>query len=101
MTKMNGFNKINDSLIVDAFASLSIQCHTLNMLVGHLQKESKSVSSESDLFSTCLWILHHGMKRDYCGCICQQLHRLHEACALQHSSRYLAILRGRNWRYKV
>ena len=73
MIKISVFNKINDSLIVDAFKNVFQrrssevfqpdvpECHTLYMLVGHLQKISKSVSSESDLFSTCLWLLHQAM----------------------------------------
>ena len=66
MLKINVFNTTNDFLIVDTFknvfqrrsnevyASLSIQCHTLYMLVGPLKKVDKSVSSESGQFSTSL-----------------------------------------------
>jgi len=75
-------------MVHSVYASLSIHHHTLYMLVGHLQKVSKSVSSESDQFSTCLWLLHHGVNSGYCGHICQHLDRLHKACYLQHSSRY-------------
>jgi len=62
----------------------------LYILVGPLQKGGKSVSSQ---FSTCLRLPHPGGKWDYCGRICQLLNRLHEACCLQHCSRYPAILR--------
>ena len=124
MRKMSVFNKTNGVLIVDTFqnvfqrrssdvfkpdvpefrdnpevyASLSIQCHILYMLVGLLQKVGKSVSRESGQFSTCLRLPHPGGKRHYCGHICQQLDRLHEACCLQHCSRYPAILQGRIWK---
>ena len=115
MIKMSVFNKINDNLIVDTFKNdfqrgssevfqpdtpecrtiqkymlhcrYSIICTLYNvMLVGHLQKVNKSVLRESDQFSTCLWLLHRGVKRVYSGWVCQQLHKLHEACCLQHNS---------------
>ena len=84
-----------------SYASLSIQCHILHMLVGPVQKVDKNVSSESGQSSTGLWLPHSGMKLEHCGCICQQMDRLHEACCLQHCSRYPAILRGRIRKYKV
>ena len=61
MIKISVFNKNNDVLIVDTFknnpkvyASLSIQCHILYMLVGLLQKADKNVSSVSGQVSTGL-----------------------------------------------
>jgi len=57
--------------------------HFVHVGVGDLQEVSKSVSSESDQFSTCLWLLHHGVNPGYYGRICQQLDRLHKACYLQ------------------
>jgi len=129
MVKMSVFNKTNDVLIVDTFKNVfqrrssevfkpdvpeygtihkymhhcqcSVASTVLYMFVGPVQKVDKSLSSKSGQFYTGLSLPHRGMKRDYCGRICQQLDRLHEACCLQHCSRYPAIVQGKIWKYKV